>query len=201
MKKVTTLILLAAASMGYSHDNSSLEERVSTLEKELMEFKEAVAPLLAENQVQQFVAEQQALARKRMRKDSQVYSTEELREIENLYQVANRNWNSEEGKDSLMKLISQYDQANRTGCALLYLGQMSEGKLREDYLARAIADYGDCFYGDGVQVGAYARYVLANSRKEIGENEKAKALFAEIEARYPHAIDHGGRLLSQVINE
>ena len=40
-----------------------------------------------------------------MQKDSSVYSNEERREIESLYQVANKQWRSQEGKDSLKKLI------------------------------------------------------------------------------------------------
>ena len=130
-----------------------------------------------------------------MRKDYEIYSQDELREIETLYQVANKQWRTEEGKDSLKKLISKYDKANRTGCALLYLGQMSKGTEREAYLQQAIADFSDCFYGDGVQVGAYARYYLAYYYKESGDEKTSAELFVEITEKYPDAIDHKGNLL------
>jgi hypothetical protein len=138
-------------------------------------------------------------ARERMRKDLEVYSREQLQEIESLYQVANKNWRKQEGKDSLEKLIEKYDKANRTGCALLYLGQMSAGQEKEEYLQKAIEGFNDCYYGDGVQVGAYARYYLAYHYKENGAEEKAKALFDEIASKYPDAIDHQGKLLSDSI--
>ena len=134
-----------------------------------------------------------------MRKDRAIYTTEQRREIETLYQVANKQWRSVEGKDSLKALIEKYDKANRTGCALLYLGQMSKGKEREEYLLEAINGFSDCFYGNGVQVGAYARYYLAYYYKENGQEEEAKEMFREIASRYPNAVNHKGRFLADLI--
>lgn len=131
--------------------------------------------------------------KERMRKDLESYSQDELREIETLYQVANKQWRSEEGKESLRKLISKYSAANRTGCALLYLGQMSTGDEQINYLKQAIENFSDCFYGDGVQVGAYARFVLWYRYRNDGEQEKAEKLAEEIKTDYPDAIDHRGR--------
>ncbi len=133
---------------------------------------------------------QKAAARDRMYEDQDIYSRDELREIETLYQVANKKWRSEEGKDSLKELISKYSSANRTGCALLYLGQQSTGDEQVEYLQRAIDDFSDCFYGDGVQVGAYARFVLFHRYKRDGENEKAAKLADEIKTLYPDSISH-----------
>ena len=139
------------------------------------------------------IEDQKSKARERMRKDSEEYSRDELREIERLYQVANKQWRTEAGKDSLKRLIDKYDKANRTGCALLYLGQMSKDEEREEYLTVAINDFSDCFYGNGVKVGAYARFYLAHHYKEEGETSKAKNLFDEIRKDYPNAIDHRGK--------
>ena len=136
-----------------------------------------------------------------MSADSQIYSDDELREIETLYQSANQEWGSVEAKENLEKLVSRYGKANRAGCAMLYLGQMSEGEAQKDYLSRAVAKFSDCFYGDGVQVGAYARYHLAGYYIHIGSDEKADQLLAEIEASYPNAVDHSGRLLSQIMHQ
>jgi len=82
---------------------------------------------------------------------------------------------------------------------LLYLGQMSNGQEREDYLKEAIEDFSDCFYGNGVQVGAYARYYLAHHYRKSGETSKAEKLFTELKEEYPDAIDHKGQLLSALI--
>ncbi len=133
---------------------------------------------------------QRAKAQERMWKDREIYSQDERVEIESLYQVANKKWRSEEGKDSLKELISKYSSANRTGCALLYLGQMSTGDEQIEYLRRAINNFSDCFYGDGVQVGAYARFVLFHRYKKDGENEKAAKLAEEIKTLYPESISH-----------
>jgi hypothetical protein len=136
---------------------------------------------------------QRIKARERMRKDLEIYSQDELRDIETLYQVANKKWRSEEGKESLKKLIEKYKSANRTGCALLYLGQMTTGDEQMEYLQQAIDDFSDCFYGDGAQVGAYARFVLWYRYRNDGEKEKAAKLAEEIRTDYPDAIDHRGR--------
>jgi tetratricopeptide (TPR) repeat protein len=174
----------------------ALEKRVQQLEERVATLTSSTAPAVAKVTAEQRVDQQRKRARERMRKDSEVYSREELQEIEKLYQVANKQWRSQEGKDSLKKLVDKFDKANRTGCALLYLGQMSEGEEREDYLQKAIDGFSDCYYGDGVQVGAYARYYLAHYYKDSGEEKKAEELFEEIRSTYPDAIDHRGRLLA-----
>ncbi|HBA83365.1 MAG TPA: hypothetical protein DCZ95_04640 [Verrucomicrobia bacterium] len=198
MKKViASLLLTLVTSACYGHDNPALVERIAELEKEVADLKAAVAPVMANAKAEQRLEGQRKKAKERMRKDSEHYSRNELMDIESLYQVANKQWRTQEGKDSLEKLIKKYDHANRTGCALLYLGQMSTGKEREDYLKRAIADFGDCFYGDGVQVGAYARYYLACHYKEEGQTGEAKELFEEIAEKYPDAIDHKGKFLAE----
>jgi len=133
--------------------------------------------------------------RRRSAEDRKIYTLDQLREIEQLYQVANKQWRTPEAKESLKTLIAQYPKANRTGCALLYMGQMSSGEEKETYLKQAIKDFGDCFYGDGVQVGAYARYHLGHYYQSIGKKKEAKQLFDEIRKDYPTAVTHKGKAL------
>ena len=199
MKRMIIAVVLLTSFVDRADTN--LEARVVELEKEVAELKTELAPVLAEAKAKENVAAQRAKARERMRKDAEIYSPDELKEIEKLYQVANRQWRTEEGKESLKELIKKYDKANRTGCALLYLGQMSKGEERENYLKQAIDHFSDCFYGDGVQVGAYARFYLAYYYKDSGEKDKADKLFAELKTQYPDAIDHKGRLLRDLINQ
>jgi hypothetical protein len=92
-------------------------------------------------------------------------------------------------------LIKKYPGFNRAGCAMLYVAQMSRGDERAKYLQDCIEKYDDCFYGDGVQVGAYARFLLAEDCRSKGEEEKAAAFYSEIRARFAEAIDHSGKLL------
>jgi hypothetical protein len=73
---------------------------------------------------------------------------------------------------------------------------MAEGADRERYLEQAIRDYGDCFYGDGVQVGALARYYLAKDLVKKDQKDKADALWEELRSKFPGAIDHDGSLLA-----
>ena len=208
MKSVIIALLISlAATSALAQDGAkltaleALEKRVQKLEERIAKLEASVAPVVAKAKIEERVNNQRMKAKERMRKDSAVYSHDQLREIESLYQVANRKWRSQEGKDSLKQLIEKFDKANRTGCALLYLGQMSKGKEKENYLRKAIDGFSDCYYGDGVQVGPYARYHLAYYYKATGQDGRAEELFKEITTKYPDAIDHKGRLLSDLINK
>ena len=131
----------------------------------------------------------------RMAQDRKKHTQQELDEAENLYQVANHKFGTPEAKESLQKMIEKYSDLDRTGCAVLYLAQMSQGDERAQHLQECIDQYNDCFYGDGAQVGALARFFLAQDYQSHGDTQKAQALFDEIKTKYPGAIDHSGNLL------
>jgi hypothetical protein len=144
-------------------------------------------------------AAKRADARARMRRDEELYTRQQLREIDALYQVVQRESQTEAARKSLQTLVEKYPQANRTGCALLSLGQMGRDEEHIAYLQQAIADHSDCFYGDGVQVGAYARFLLGRVYFEGADLDKAKTLFDEVRSNYTDAVDHEGRsLLTQL---
>lgn len=196
------MVLLASPAWG--EDNArikALENKVAALEKRIAALEPAAAPPVEKVSAEQVVGKQQQKARERMAKDLSVYSAAELREIESLYQVANKKWKTQQGKDSLKLLVEKFDRANRTGCALLYLGQMSKGEEREEYLEEAMEDFSDCYYENGVQVGAYARFLLAYHYKETGEEDDAEDLLEEIQKDYPDAVSHNGELLVDLIGK
>ena len=197
MKKTLVLgLILAGGSLLAQSD----AERVADLEKRVSKLEEIVKPIIAQQNAQKQRELLGSKARERMILDSEVYSQDELREIESLYQVANKKWGSDEGVKSLEQLISKYKKANRTGCAVLYLGQMNKGDEQIGYLKRAIEEFSDCYYGDGVQVGAYARFMLAGVYLRKGKKEEAMKLLEEIKTDFPDAIDHRGRSLVEIIN-
>lgn len=196
------LFVASAATLRAAESKDSrvqaLEERVRQLEDRVKQLEKAAPAETGGTSIanratlrERFVA--------RGEQDRAAYTAEERGEIERLYQVANRQWRSPEARASLKTLIEKFPKANRTGCALLYLGQMAEAAEREDYLKRAIADFGDCMYGDGVQVGAYARLYLGHQYLEAGKKTEAAALFDEIRRDYPDAVDHKGRPLAPSI--
>ena len=137
--------------------------------------------------------------KRRTEEDRKTYTMEQLREIEALYQLANKDLKDPGAKEALKALIEKYPKANRTGCAVQYIAQMSTGEDREKYLKLAIKDFSDCFYGNGVQVGAYARYYLGYYYEEKGKEKEAKALFDEIRKDYPNAVNHKGKRLVDIL--
>ena len=144
-------------------------------------------------------ADPKAGIRRRTAEDRKTYTAEQLREIETLYQSANKDLQGPEAKAALAALIEKYPKANRTGCAVQYMGQMSAGEDKERYLKLAIKDFGDCFYGNGVQVGAYARLYLGQHYKAAGKDKEAQALFDEIRKDYPDAVNHKGKRLTDIL--
>lgn len=198
LKLIPVLLLLTITAPVWSEESESTEQlkaRIAELEQRLNAIEEAVAPVLNKIKLEKIVAEQQQLARNRMQQDREIYTIEQLREIESLYQVANRNWRTEQAQQSLEALVEKYKKANRTGCAILYLGQLTSGEEQKKHLQQAIDDFSDCFYGNGVQVGAYARLLLAAHLEQAGDSEAAEKLRAELEKMYPDAIDHQGNFL------
>lgn len=176
-------------------DPAAMRERIAALEKRLAELenKEDNAKKL-----ERLRDENKLNARKRAAEDRRTHKPGELAEIESLYQVANKNWRTDEARESLKKLLDKFDKANRTGCATLYMGQMSQGKERIDYLTRAVEKFSDCYYLDGCQVGGYGRFVLALTLWESGEKDKARTLLAELKKDFKDAIDHKGRPMSEI---
>ena len=135
----------------------------------------------------------------RMNRDKEKYSGAEIMDAERMYQIANKRFGSAEAKDSLESMLKKYPDMNRTGCAMLYLAQMTSGEEREKWLQEAIDHHSDCMYGDGSQVGALARMQLGYIYKDQGDMKKATALFQEIRSGFADAVDHKGRLIISII--
>ena len=137
----------------------------------------------------------------RSKEDLKSFTKDQLRNIENNYQIANKNFGSDKAIETLKKLVNdeEYEGANRIGCALLYLGQMSEGDEQEKYLLAAKNDYSNSWYGDGVNVGAYAAFKLYYYYSYNNDIANAKKLKTELVEKYPNYIDHKGNLLSDII--
>ena len=141
-----------------------------------------------------------AQARQRMALDRKKYDPQQLKECEDLYQVANKNWRSDESRTVLKVMMEKYPDVNRTGCAALYLAQYERDPAEQERLLKdVIAKYGDCWYGNGAQVGALARLFRADDLWRAGDKEAAQKFFDEIAKDYPDAITHKGIALKDVI--
>jgi len=200
ISKVTAALLsalIATSAWSATNDDevSKLKQRVLELEQRVHEMEVLVQPLKAQQAVENRRGALRDRYDKKLSADRNKYKPDQLREAEGLYQVANQKWGSAEAADSLQTLIKRYPDMNRTGCAMLYVAQRSQGEARAKYLKECIGKYNDCFYGDGVQVGALARLFLIEVYRANGDEKKAMALSQEIKSSYPDAIDHSGNLL------
>ena len=135
--------------------------------------------------------------------DVRTHTEAKVVEVENAYQAIERNFGSPECIEAHKEFIKKYPGFNRTGCALSELAGMSEftNPETEQYYKECIQKYDDCYWGDGVQVGPFARFNLAFVYKNSGQNDKAEALYTEIKDNYPDSIDHEGQLLVDVIKK
>jgi serine/threonine protein kinase len=135
----------------------------------------------------------------RLALDRKRYTPEQLRDVDRTYQTANKLRGTSAYDSVLTSMAQKYPGANRTGCAMLYLAQATAGQTREGRLEYCIQHLGDCYYGDGVQVGAYARFLLAKDYEKAGQGARAEKLYQELRENYPDAVDHSGRLLSDIM--
>jgi type VI protein secretion system component VasK len=186
----------------------ALEAKVAELERRLDETQNA-----PQQQKRQLTPEQQqGLERMRSYRgkfkqryglDVSTHTEAKVVEVENAYQVITRNFGSPECIEAHKKFIKKYPGFNRTGCALSELAGMSNwtSPETEQYYKECIQKYDDCYWGDGVQVGPFARFGLANYYKNTEQNNKAEALYTEIKDNYPDSIDHSGQLLVDGINK
>lgn len=193
------LCVLGTSMLAWADDPNAeiadLKERVAKLEARLDQLEKTGQTAQSGSDVERILKAQQVAAKKRMQADRKKYSGKQLSEAEQLYQTANKDWRAPKAKESLEQMIKKFPDINRTGCAVLYLAQWSEGESREKLLKEAIDKYGDCYYGDGVQVGAFARYLLALYYLDEGAKDKAEPLLAELKEKFPQAVTHKGELL------
>ena len=169
-----------------SEKNNELLTKIKVLEKRIIELEKAQNGNRSSERRKCFVS--------RRAKDKKMFNQKELVEIEKLYQSANGQ-QEKARKEILQKIIDKYPKANRAGCAMQYLAQIANWDEREKCFRKAMDEFGDCWYGDGVQVGSYARFYLAFHCLNTGKAEEAEKLFKELRVKYPDSIDHRGRLL------
>lgn len=199
-------IIIAVPSLAIAADDpqlaailqrlSAIETRLSALEAQL---RPAAVPPAAAANLDKIQKQQQQAARKRMAADRDNYQPEQLAQAERLYQVANNQPRSDQAKQNLAELLVKFPEMNRSGCGLMYLAQWSSGAERAERLQQAIDLYSGCYYGDGAQVGALARFLLAQHYLEQGNMEKARQLFDELRQNFATAINHRGELLTSQI--
>lgn len=172
-----------------------LEKRLSTLEK--IFGKDLSGKVLVDSNVIKL----RAKAKARMKRDSENFSKRKIKKVEKLYKEASKNIALEQSKNIFKEIIKKYPGMNRAGCSALYLAQEEEGPEKSAMLNEVFEKYGDCMYGDGVEVGAYARYKLALIYREKDDVIKAKELMHYIRKNYPGAIDHDGNSLKMDLHD
>jgi len=171
-------------------------ERIAALEARVAELEKLTAPLQEQARAEAQLSAAKAKFAARMEQDRKTFSETQLHKIEQTYAEGHDYLVDGSGKKALEKVVREYPTSDRAGCALLYLAQRARGAEAEDLLRKAIDLHGDCFYGDGVQVGAYARYLLAWHAARGGREGDALRLADEVRAQFPGAVNHDGVLLA-----
>jgi hypothetical protein len=199
---VTVLVALSSlTSWAQDIDNTAaLEKRVHQLEKRVAELERFVATL-PQAKPSQEVKRMMEYAQIRMALDNKVFSRDELSQIEKLYQLAAADMGSAESKARFETIVTQYPKSNRAGCAQLYLARHFNmpPEEQERLLKDCIDRFGDCYYGDGTQVGPFAMLHLAGYYENTGREKEARTLYNQIKKEYRDAVMHDGRLLVSLI--
>lgn len=196
------LVLVANVTMGvFSAVGQTVEARLAALEKRVAELERRHVCSEAVSQKDETEADaaqsRRAKIQARYAKDVEKYGKDALREIERLYRAYAKSRQVED--QSLDDLLSRFPAANRTGCAVMYAGQRAKGDAAVKWYKKAIADHGDCLYGDGAIVGAYARFYLAAEYERSGKLKEAESLRQEILNLYPNAVTHRGQPMASLL--
>jgi hypothetical protein len=146
-------------------------------------------------------------AKVRIDADASAFSVAELADIEARYASAFRPevldgrtfLREPEAEPILVDLVRRYPRANRAGCALLLLAQVSAGPRREHHLRQAIDFEGDAWFENGVQVAALARAMLAIHLAGLERFDEAEEVAAELVRRFPGAVDQTGASLDDTL--
>ncbi|MFG0249409.1 MAG: tol-pal system YbgF family protein [Phycisphaeraceae bacterium JB051] len=203
MRYLVAMVLCLAVSgtLQAQQQSQTPQQRIAELEARVASLEKLIKPLLIEHEIKLRKVTKRNLAQQRMRKDLQTYTQEQIKALEALYQEANKNLSGEGSKAKLIQVVQDYGKSNRAGCALLYLGQISTGDEQIQYFQQAIDSHADCYYGNGVQVGAYARLLLAARFAGDKQYQKAGQLLKELMELYPRSLDHKGQPLELSIDQ
>ena len=162
--------------------------------------------LQSKSQAEPLLNAQQALeagkraAQERWQVDAKHFTKEELKKIEAEYQrIHQMPHDSDEFRSAVDVFLTNYPTTNRAGCLALDRARNYERSARIKALKYAVKHYGNCRFGDGVQVAAMGRLYQAEEAFAAQDTDTAKKLCAEIRANHPNSVDHGQKLLRERI--
>ena len=117
-------------------------------------------------------------------RDARRYSARELETIDRLYQDGLGAIDTPQGRDSLQALISQFPDANRSGCAAMNLGAayLNEGHYDDArrYLELVVNNNSTAYFQNGESVLAKALFNYGMLMQESGNDEAAAAAWQRI---------------------
>ena len=149
---------------------------------------------------QRTLKELYAAARARIARDAMFYSREERIEIDKLY----KSWKTKKGKERqavAITMLRRFPKANPTGCVQYLLALDSARQKRIRLLKQVIQNHNDCWFVNGMQVGAMARYHLINILMETGKQEESEKYREELKTSFPDAIDGTGKRISELLKD
>lgn len=138
---------------------------------------------------------QMEIARKIISEDKRKIGMEKFKLGERLEDDANKCFmdkRHDEGVNVCREIVKSLPVSNRAGCAMLYIGQFSDDR---EALENAVKSYSGCWYGDGVNVGAYSRFLLARMHLKEGNVNKHEEYMNWIKSNNINAINHRGHRL------
>ena len=155
---------------------------------------------LTDGQHEKNIKSEKRKAKRRMYADMKKYSKKQYDEIQSLYQAMYK-LKDPEKTAKLKELIFRYPKANRTGCAKLYLAYYTKGNAQATAYLKVIRKFSDCYYGDGTNVGACAKYFLARYYLSHKKMNKVKSIYEDLRANHSAAIHHNKKNIASLVEE
>ena len=198
MIKKINIFIFSVCLINFSN---SQESDLSILESKVKKLEAQVKILLDAKKIHDAPKNERTKALYRILRDGDIYTKNELREAEIILRFIQNNPGHESNIKKLNILRKKYPNANQTGCALMTCALKEKKEAKEKMLVEVIENHSDCYFSDGVSVGAFSRLYLALHFRSINKIEQSLLLIDEIKLSYPYAIDHDGRTLSEHLKE
>ncbi len=135
------------------------------------------------------------------KRDLDRFGPSELQRIEDLYAQGTRGIDTEEGRQALARLVEQYPESNRAGCAANTLAQVMHMD-GDDEGAQRYADFllqssNPSVYRNGIPARADAMLLSGDLAAGRGDREAAKAAWQRVMTEYPDETDLEGQAFAK----
>lgn len=191
---------------GLDRKISDLNRKVSLIEEELGPARDQLARLEKQEADKHRRKERLRDNRHRFRQreeEERLSAPESFAGAGDLYRDGLEEMRAEGGVHKLSRLVEQFPETNRAGCAAIQLAKeymrKKDWESAEHYLEFASENGAEAFFKDGVAVEPQALFYQGILESKRGNHDAAREIWDTLMAAHPDAMTHSGVPLEEVV--